>query len=70
MLRAALNDTDRISIALTANDAQEATELTGYYHPAVMILDLELPSTDAAKIIAKIHTASPHTKIVTISADK
>jgi DNA-binding NarL/FixJ family response regulator len=69
MMRTALNDTDRISIVLTASDAQEAIELAGYYHPTVMIIDLRLPSIDAGTIIAKIQAASPHTKIVTISAD-
>jgi DNA-binding NarL/FixJ family response regulator len=69
MMRAALNDTDRISIVLTASDAQEATELAGYYHPTVMIIDLELPSTDASTMIAQVHAVSAQTKIVTISAD-
>jgi DNA-binding NarL/FixJ family response regulator len=69
MMRAALNDTNRISIVLTATDAQEAIELTGYYHPAVIIIDLGLPSTDAGTIITKIQAVSAHTKIITISAD-
>jgi DNA-binding NarL/FixJ family response regulator len=69
MMRAALNDTDRISIVLTASDAQEATELAGYYHPTVMIIDLELPSTDASTMIAQVHAVSAQTKIITISAD-
>ncbi len=69
MMRTALNDTDRISIVLAATDAQEAIELTGYYHPAVMILDLGLPSTDPATIITKIQAVSGQTKVITISAD-
>jgi DNA-binding NarL/FixJ family response regulator len=69
MMRAALNDTDRISIVLTTGDAQEATELAGYYHPAVMIMDLGLPSIDVSTMIAKIQAVSEQTKIVTISAD-
>jgi DNA-binding NarL/FixJ family response regulator len=69
MIRVALNDTDRISIVLTANDAQQAIELAGYYHPTVMIIDLELPSLNAATIITNAQAASEHTKIVTISAD-
>jgi DNA-binding NarL/FixJ family response regulator len=69
MMRVALSDTDRISIALSAGDAQEALELAGYYHPAVMILDLGLPSIDAGNMIAKIHAVSAQTKLVTISAD-
>jgi DNA-binding NarL/FixJ family response regulator len=69
MMRAALSDTDRISIALSASDTQEAIELAGYYHPTVMILDLGLPSTDVSTMIAKIHAVSAQTKVVTISAD-
>ena len=69
MMRVALNDTDRISIVLAATDAQEAIELTGYYHPAVTIIDLGLPSTNPATIISKIQAVSAHTKIITISAD-
>ena len=69
MMRAALTDHHRISIALSANDAQEALQLAGYYHPTVMILDLAMPSTDAATMITHIKHISAHTKIVTISAD-
>jgi DNA-binding NarL/FixJ family response regulator len=69
MIRVALNDTHRISIVLTATDTQEAIELAGYYHPTVMILDLRLPSIDASNMITKTQAISPHTKIITISAD-
>jgi DNA-binding NarL/FixJ family response regulator len=69
MIHTALNDTDRISIVLTASDAHDAIELAGYYHPTVMIIDLGLPSIDTPTTITKIQAASLHTKIVTISAD-
>jgi DNA-binding NarL/FixJ family response regulator len=69
MMRTALNDNHRIAIVLTASDTHQTTELAGYYHPAVTILDLELPANDTAHTITTIHTASPHTKIVTISTD-
>jgi DNA-binding NarL/FixJ family response regulator len=69
MMRVALSDTDRISIALAASDAQEAIELAGYYHPAVMILDLGLPCIDVSDLIAQVHAASAQTKVVTITAD-
>ena len=69
MMRTALNDTDRISIVLAASDTQEATELAGYYHPTVMIMDLELPSIDVCQMISKIQAVSAQTKVVTISAD-
>jgi DNA-binding NarL/FixJ family response regulator len=69
MMHATLSDTDRISIVLTASDAQHATELAGYYHPAVMILDLGFPSIDVAKLIAQVQTVSAQTKVVTVSAD-
>jgi DNA-binding NarL/FixJ family response regulator len=69
MTRAALTDTDRIAIVLTASDTHQAIQLAGYYHPTIMILDLGLPSIDIAKTIAHLHAATPHTKIVTVSAD-
>ncbi len=69
MMRVALGDSDRISIALGASDAQEAIELAGYYHPAVMILDLGLPSIDVGKMIAQVQAVSAQTKVVTVSAD-
>jgi two-component system nitrate/nitrite response regulator NarL len=69
MMRTALNNTDRISIVLSASDAHEAIELAGYYHPTVMIIDLGLPSTDPGTIITNVQAGSPHTKIVTMSAD-
>jgi DNA-binding NarL/FixJ family response regulator len=69
MMRAALNNTNRISIVLTANDTQQAIELTGYYHPAILIMDLASPSIETSQMITTIHTSSPHTKIITISTD-
>jgi DNA-binding NarL/FixJ family response regulator len=69
MMRAALNETDRISIVLTTGVAQEAIELAGYYHPPVMIIDLEMPSTDVGNMIAQIQAVSAQTKVVTISGD-
>jgi DNA-binding NarL/FixJ family response regulator len=69
MMRVALNETDRISIALGARDAREAIELAGYYHPAVMIIDLGLPSIDVGNMIAQIRAVSAQTKVVTVSAD-
>jgi DNA-binding NarL/FixJ family response regulator len=69
MMRAALNETDRISIVLTTGVAQEAIELAGYYHPPVMIIDLGLPSIDVGNMIAQIQAVSAQTKVVTISAD-
>lgn len=69
MMRVALSETDRISIVLNASDAQEAIELAGYYHPAVMIMDLGLPSVGVGKMIAQIQAVSAQTKVVTVSAD-
>jgi DNA-binding NarL/FixJ family response regulator len=69
MMRVALSEIDRISIALGASDAQEAIELAGYYHPAVMILDLALPSIEVGKMIAQVQAVSAQTKVVTVSAD-
>jgi DNA-binding NarL/FixJ family response regulator len=69
MLRTALTNTHQISIALTATTTQQAIELAGYYHPAVMILDLELPTTHITHTITKTHAVSPHTKIITISTN-
>jgi DNA-binding NarL/FixJ family response regulator len=69
MMRAALNDTNRISIVLTATDTHEATQLAGYYHPTIIIINLELPSIDIAQTITKIHASSPHTNIITISTN-
>ena len=68
-MRVALTDDHRISIALGASDAQEAIELAGYYHPAVMIFDLGVPSTEAGTMIAQVQAISAQTKVVTVSAD-
>jgi DNA-binding NarL/FixJ family response regulator len=69
MMHVALSEADRISIVLTASVAQEAIELVGYYHPAVMILDLGLPSIEVGKMIAQVQAVSAQTKVVTVSAD-
>jgi DNA-binding NarL/FixJ family response regulator len=69
VMRVALSETDRISIVLTAGVVQEAMELVGYYHPAVMILDLGLPSIEVGKMIAQVQAVSAQTKVVTVSAD-
>jgi DNA-binding NarL/FixJ family response regulator len=69
MMQMSLGDIGRISMVLTAGDGREATELTGYYHPAVLILALESPTIEASAVIAQAQAVSPETKIVTVSSD-
>ena len=68
MMRAALNDADRIAIVLSAADGRETVQLARYYRPTVLVCELDLPPTGATDLITKVLAVSPTTRILTISA--
>jgi DNA-binding NarL/FixJ family response regulator len=68
MMRAALNDSDRIAIVLSAADGRETVQLARYYRPTVLICELDIPPAGAADLITHVHAVSPSTRVLTISA--
>ena len=68
MMRAALNDADRIAIVLSAADARETVQLARYYRPTVLLTELDIPPAGATDLITKVLAISPTTKVLTISA--
>jgi DNA-binding NarL/FixJ family response regulator len=69
MMRAALHDRGAVVVA-GARNAHEALELTRYYRPAVLIIDTTLPPAGSAELILQVRTASPGTRILTVSAGR
>lgn len=68
MMRAALNDCDRIAIVLSAADGRETVQLARYYRPTVLLTELDIPPAGATDLITKVLAVSPTTKVLTISA--
>jgi DNA-binding NarL/FixJ family response regulator len=69
MMRAALNDADRVAIVLSASDGTEALELARHYRPTVVVIDLDLPPSGAAQTVTQILAVSPESRVLTISAN-
>ena len=68
MMRAALNDADRIAIVLSAADGRETVQLARYYRPTVLLTELDIPPAGATDLITKVLAVSPTTRVLTISA--
>jgi DNA-binding NarL/FixJ family response regulator len=69
MMRAALNDADRVAIVLSASDGNEALELARHYRPTVVVIDLDIPPAGAAQTVTQILAVSPESRVLTISAN-
>jgi DNA-binding NarL/FixJ family response regulator len=65
----ALQHTDAILTLPAATDPQQTLELTRYYNPTILILDTTLTHPHNPDLIAQLLDATPHTRIITISAD-
>ena len=68
MMRAALNDCDRIAIVLSAADSRETVQLARYYRPTVLVTELDIPPAGATDLITQVLAVSPMTRVLTISA--
>jgi DNA-binding NarL/FixJ family response regulator len=68
MMRTALHE-DGVVVVAAARNADEALELTRYYRPAVLIIDIALPPSGAVDLIPRIRRACPKTRILTVAAD-
>ena len=68
MMRAALNDADRIAIVLSAADGRETVQLARYYRPTVLVCELDIPPAGATDLITQVLAVSPTTRVLTISA--
>ena len=68
MMRAALNDADRIAIVLSAADGRETVQLARYYRPTVLVTELDIPPAGATDLITQVLAVSPTTRVLTISA--
>jgi len=68
MIRAVLQQADRVAMVLTAGDACEALELARYYRPTVLILDTALPPVGGVELIRKVLGVVSAVRILTVSA--
>ena len=69
MMRTELVAADGIATVATAGDGPEALELVRSYRPRVLIIDTVLLSNGRMELIGRILSASPSTRVVTISVD-
>lgn len=60
---------DGLTVAGTAADATEATEMAGRLHPDAIVLDYHLPDIDGIEAIAMLRDVAPKVRIVMFSAD-
>src|ERR1700727_1907857 len=69
MMRTELVAADGIATVATAGDGTEALELVRSYTPRVLIIDTVLLSNGRRELSGRILSASPSTRVVTISVD-
>ena len=69
MMRTELAAADGIATVATAGDGREALELVRSLRPRVLIVDTALLSNGRMELIGRILSASPATRVVTISVD-
>lgn len=68
LLRRVLELDDDVEVVGEAANGLEAVELSGIYHPDVILLDLAMPVMDGLQAIPEIRRCSPMTRIVVLSA--
>lgn len=69
-LHDALHKAEGLVAIATAGDAREAEELSRYYRPGVLIVDVALPPRGCLEVIDKVRAAAPETRILTVSAEE
>jgi DNA-binding NarL/FixJ family response regulator len=67
MMQNALQDRGRV-VAMTARDARETLELTRYYRPTLLLIDIALPRGGAVDLIPSVLAIVPEARILTLSA--
>ena len=58
---------DDIDVVGTAQDGEEAVEVTGRLRPDIAVLDLEMPKLDGLEVTTAIHNASENTRVVLLT---
>ncbi len=69
MMRAALHDTRGIAIVATTSSGREVLELVRHYQPTVLIVETALLRDRGVKLVRNVRSASPVTRVLTISKD-
>ncbi|MBV9803044.1 MAG: response regulator transcription factor [Solirubrobacterales bacterium] len=67
MMRTGLSD-EGVVVVAAAREAPEALDLTRFYQPEVLIIDTALPPAGGLEVIPQVRSASPGTRILTVSA--
>lgn len=62
-----LRETDDIRLIECAGDYAQALELTGTYHPDIVITDLSLPGKSGIDLIRKLRETGPEVKVLVLS---
>ena len=66
-LREALRE-EEMTVVAEATNAAETVELTSFYRPDVVVVDEQLPDGGGLEATRRIHTTSPTTRIVLLTA--
>jgi DNA-binding NarL/FixJ family response regulator len=68
-LRMVLEGAVDLTVEGTAHDGDSALRLVAEHAPDVLLLDLHMPGTEPAAVIARSKAVAPATKILVLSAD-
>jgi DNA-binding NarL/FixJ family response regulator len=68
MMESSLHQADRGAIVVGASDGREALELTRYYVPEVIIIELALPPVGALRLIQEVAAVLPSVRCLTVGA--
>jgi DNA-binding NarL/FixJ family response regulator len=68
-LRMVLEGAVDLTVEGTAHDGDSALRLVAQHAPDVLLLDLHMPGTEPAAVIARSKAVAPATKILVLSAD-
>jgi DNA-binding NarL/FixJ family response regulator len=64
-----LDAQDDLAVLGVAHDGHQAVELAARHEPTVLLLDAHISGPDLATILRAVRAASPHTKVLMLSAD-
>ena len=67
ILRTVLDKVDTLSVSGEAASGKAAIEAAAELHPDIILLDLSLPDTSGAAILAELLESAPQAKVVVLS---
>ena len=56
-----------VTIVAEASDGLTAAQLVEKHHPAILVLDLNMPRMHGIEVLRQVRTTSPHTRVMVVS---